>query len=296
MADNIDKEHLDNPTNNQSENPHDEIIPTNDTEAINQNQETENMEVHHHAHHEGKKNWKSYFWEFIMLFLAVFCGFLAEYQLEHVIEHQREKELMKSMIEDLSADTISLKQTIFYYEKLMPQTDSLIVFLKTKKCNENKIELYGLTYNLIYRFNGFIYNNRTIQQLKNAGNFRLIRNKLVSNKILEYDNLNVTAVQGTGQGLIDAFKNFETASSDIINLSEYQASAQVFIDSSYIPKLRISADPEIYTTEKGKINLLKTSVFNLWITSGFYKNVLHLTNQKTRELIGTINREYSLIE
>ena len=62
MADNTDEEHLDNPTNNQSENPPDKIIPTNDTESINPNQETENMEVHHHTHaSHGKKTWKDYF-------------------------------------------------------------------------------------------------------------------------------------------------------------------------------------------------------------------------------------------
>ena len=49
MADNTDEEHIDNPTNNQSGNIPDEIIPTTDTETINPNQETENMEVHHHA-------------------------------------------------------------------------------------------------------------------------------------------------------------------------------------------------------------------------------------------------------
>ena len=40
MADNTDEEHLDNPTINQSENPPDEIIPTNDTDTINPNQES----------------------------------------------------------------------------------------------------------------------------------------------------------------------------------------------------------------------------------------------------------------
>ena len=38
MADNTDEEHLDNPINNQSENPPDEIIPAADTETINPNQ------------------------------------------------------------------------------------------------------------------------------------------------------------------------------------------------------------------------------------------------------------------
>lgn len=79
MADNTEEETIDNSTNTQSENLPNEIITTSETETINPIQETENMEVHHHAHHEhGKKNWKSYFWEFLMLFLAVFCGFLAE--------------------------------------------------------------------------------------------------------------------------------------------------------------------------------------------------------------------------
>ena len=89
MADNTDKEHLDNPITNQSENPPAEITLTGETKTITQNQETENMEVHHHAHNPvepyHKKNWKSYFWEFFMLFLAVFCGFLAEYKIEHKI-------------------------------------------------------------------------------------------------------------------------------------------------------------------------------------------------------------------
>ena len=43
MADNTDEEHLENPTNNQSENSPDEITPTVDTETINSIQETENM-------------------------------------------------------------------------------------------------------------------------------------------------------------------------------------------------------------------------------------------------------------
>ena len=41
MADNTDEEHLENPTNNQSENLPDKIISTNDMETINPNQETE---------------------------------------------------------------------------------------------------------------------------------------------------------------------------------------------------------------------------------------------------------------
>lgn len=46
MSDNTNEEYLENPTNTQSENPSDEIIPAIDTETITPNQESENMEVH----------------------------------------------------------------------------------------------------------------------------------------------------------------------------------------------------------------------------------------------------------
>lgn len=53
MADNIQEEPLDDPKSNQSENQPKEVIPAKETEAIATNQETETMEVHHHAHHDG---------------------------------------------------------------------------------------------------------------------------------------------------------------------------------------------------------------------------------------------------
>ena len=71
MADDTGKEHLDNPTNNQSENSSEEIDLTKDTEAISPNQKIENMEVHKHPHHvTHKKKWNEYLLEFFMLFLC----------------------------------------------------------------------------------------------------------------------------------------------------------------------------------------------------------------------------------
>ena len=135
MTDNTDEEHLDNSINNQSENAPEDITPTADAEIINPNQETENMEVHHHAHDPAaphhKKNWKSYFWEFLMLFLAVFCGFLAEYKLEHVIEHQRELKYVKSLIQDLKADTASLQHYVTLRKEKRMMMDSLVMLLST---------------------------------------------------------------------------------------------------------------------------------------------------------------------
>src|SRR5215831_19439439 len=106
MADKIDEEHLDNPTNTQSENLSEKVISVNDTETIPQSQETENMEVHKHPHHvTHKKKWKEYLLEFFMLFLAVFLGFVAENIREEAGDNHRERQYMQSLVSDLSADT-----------------------------------------------------------------------------------------------------------------------------------------------------------------------------------------------
>ena len=177
MADNTDEVHLDDPTNNQTEKPSDEIIPNTDTEPLNPNQETENMEVHHHAHHEGKKSWKSYFWEFLMLFLAVFCGFLAEYKLEHIFESEREKELASNFYNELKADSSAFQIAIGNRQR----KDAAFNYMKRYFADSN-VALCSKPFsvNFFYAFATFspsIFepNNAILTQLKNSGSLRYFK-------------------------------------------------------------------------------------------------------------------------
>jgi hypothetical protein len=143
------------------------------------------MEVHHHAHTPRKK-WTHYFWEFIMLFLAVFCGFLAEYKLEHTIEHQREKQYIKSLVADLKIDQQILSQHISQVKTGLSMMDTLVTILNTPSTiKDNTGNLYYLA-RLAPRLSPLSNNNRTFEQLKNSGNFRLIRDINTSNKIMAY--------------------------------------------------------------------------------------------------------------
>ena len=156
--------------------------------TLNLKPDTPEMEVHHHTHPtHGKKNWKSYFWEFLMLFLAVFCGFLAEYKLEHVIENQREKVYIKSMVEDLKKDTANFSGVINNF--LNNESHLEIVLHGFEEGRKNYLENW--TKEFIYTarmgFADFIYTDRTLQQLKNSGSLRLIRNSNASSGIIEYD-------------------------------------------------------------------------------------------------------------
>ena len=122
-----------------------------------------------------------------MLFLAVFCGFLAEYQLEHLIEHNREKQYMRTLVEDLKNDTVNLEESLQFWKRLEQKIDNVRPLLKSSLNNDKPEEIYELAAMLI-DFNDFIYSDRTIEQLRNSGNFRLIRNDDVSDTLISYDS------------------------------------------------------------------------------------------------------------
>ena len=146
------------------------------------------MEVHHHAH-TARKKWTHYFWEFLMLFLAVFCGFLAEYQLEHKIEKEREREYIRSLVEDLKSDTGLVRIHIDVQKFTIKLMDSLIFFLsRPELIKSNSGKVYYIA-RVAPRSVTFASNNKTFEQLKYAGGFRLIRNSEASNKIMGYYNL-----------------------------------------------------------------------------------------------------------
>ncbi len=286
MADNTDEEHIANPTNNQSEIPPEEIPPTADTETINQIQETENMEVHHHAHHEGKKNWKNYFWEFLMLFLAVFCGFLAEYQLEHKIERDREKQYVESFVEDLKFDTASISTILIYRQTKLEKMDSLMLLLSSNQVKgfENELYYFG---RLLIRSLPFQNNDRTITQLKNSGGLRLIRSEQAADSIISY------------QKMVEEIKTNE-ANERTERMNSYPVLSQMFdpyvLDKMVTingitrpvnnPRLK-TYDPRIFQDVAFYVHAVKGSIYTI-------KDRLQKLNEKAKNTIAFLQKEYHL--
>jgi hypothetical protein len=151
------------------------------------------MEVHHHSHTERKK-WTHYFWEFLMLFLAVFCGFLAENQREHLVEHQREKNLMETLYSDLKRDTADYTNDTAWWNGTIKRIDTIRMEI-LNPANERNTSLLYRKVGRMRSNNSFQYHDRTIQQLKNGGNFRLIRNKTIADSLIEYDALILTGLK-----------------------------------------------------------------------------------------------------
>jgi hypothetical protein len=144
------------------------------------------MEVHHQSHTPRNK-WTHYLWEFLMLFLAVFCGFLAEYQLEHKIEKERGRQYIKSFVEDLKADTSIFSGLIKLNEDKVNVLKILVPCYQTLQTNPSDSCLLRL-FIASAHFPDFIYTDRTLQQLKNAGGLRLIPAE-DADSIIEYDKL-----------------------------------------------------------------------------------------------------------
>lgn len=229
-----------------------EIAPSQETSSQIITQDSTTMEVHHHAHHNhGKRNWKSYFWEFFMLFLAVFCGSLAELQVEHYIEHQREEKYIHSLSEDLASDTADGDNDLADWTKILNQVDTLRAEIEKGQTNINYEMFYRLAYELTYN-NTYSYHDRTISQLKNGGNFRLIREKHLADTLIEYD-----------ASIVYGLKDVEQFYTNNI-FPQLRILRDQFLSSQFYPLLKnrdsflaaVKHDPELIKFKKGKEDIV----------------------------------------
>ena len=189
MADNTADEPLKNPPNTQPVNPSDEIVPIEDKDAINQNQETENMEVHHHPdlHHNPKK-WKEYFLEFLMIFLAVTMGFFAENIREAYNDKENIHQLTVSLMNDLKIDTVHLTELLQKSNRKINQIDSLYAILQQPKDKINNLDLQRLVVSVSLNFN-FVPSGGTISELKSTGFLRMFSASKIPELINSYESI-----------------------------------------------------------------------------------------------------------
>ncbi|MEP6674058.1 MAG: hypothetical protein ABJA78_02860 [Ferruginibacter sp.] len=190
MPDNSEDVPLDNPVTPEPENLPLEVIPSDGTDTLIPNLETDNMEVHKHPHHvTHKKKWGEYMLEFLMLFLAVFLGFVAENIRENIVEEHRGKQFMESLLRDLSVDTATINYGLPRKEGKIKAIDSVFVFFNE---NKNATAISGRLFKTLRRTTWdqrIDRNTITISQLKNAGDMRLVQKKNVADSIAAYDML-----------------------------------------------------------------------------------------------------------
>jgi hypothetical protein len=243
------------------------------------------MEVHSHAHTERKK-WTHYLWEFLMLFLAVFCGFLAENQREHMVEHRREKQFMRSMIEDLKADTAEMKDILSNVYISSNNVDSMLLLLTADIITDEAIiKSYQFTFPALNNI-VVVFNDRTITQLKNAGNMRLIRNQKVNDDIIKYWN-HIEQINKT----LDRHLSYRTKGRDME--TRIFNTAEIFLKNDrHIAKPKESV--HLISKEQSTIKEYANVIAYCGVMLSAVDNLVKEQNKLAIELIELIKKEYHL--
>src|SRR5215203_6395753 len=246
------------------------------------------MEVHTHTH-TSRKKWTHYLWQFLMLFLAVFCGFLAEYQLEHVIEHQREEKYVHSLIQDLKTDTANLQVYINVRKEKRILMDSLLMLLSTGKHKQFGNATYFFARHV---FNGppFVSTDGTVQQLKNAGNLRLIKNENIISSILAYD-ASVKELKEWDESDIRIRTSFRETGGSVFNADQlYKA-----MDSDF-KFVRPATNPQLITDNPITINNMAFQIQYLSLSCLGNSQRGKALKTKAEFLIDLLKNEYHLSE
>lgn len=152
-----------------------------------------------------------------MLFLAVTLGFLVENQREHYIEHQREKQFIRSLFNDIRSDTANIAKIINSRTTKEQMLDSISNMMNSPHPADFIKQIYPyavlLGRTLPYRF---VPNDGTMQQLKNSGALRLIRNRAVVDSIAKYD-INVRNILGQYAVEENQIEHYRTAAAKIFD-------------------------------------------------------------------------------
>ena len=235
------------------------------------------MEVHHHPHVE-KKGFKEYFLEFLMIFLAVTLGFFAENIREKITNRAIENEYMQSLVSDLEADTSAISQAI---DEWSSANQDVVVIQQSLKARPVDVKtFYKSLSEDFWHFDLFKYDNKTVEELKSSGNFRLISNKKIENQIMSFD-LDMNYLLTQEKDVKELMMESKQAEEKIADYSQIQF-GNFNNDSSYS---LLNNDPKLIGEYYNKLRAFnKLSVYHEFL----FRQVL----VKAKNLLETIRKEY----
>jgi hypothetical protein len=252
------------------------------------------MEVHQHTHtaadpdsHRSRKKWTHYFWEFLMLFLAVTLGFFVENQREHYVENKRIKKYMQVFVNDLKSDIDQIKDDILVHKRRYRIMDSVIYLFQSTDMKQHTSQLYLYSHKIIHR-GMFVYNDRTIQQLKTSGNLRLIKNDSISDSIMGYDHSAryIQKLDEIGQNFVQPYMELKRKIFDGFVMQEMISDTSATRPPNDNPPLR-NNDPDVINEFIAHIQFMKSDVKR-------YINNMNIFLEKMNNLLSLIIKEYQV--
>jgi hypothetical protein len=246
------------------------------------------MEVHKHPHHvTHKKKWGEYVLEFLMIFLGVTLGFIAENMRENIAERSREKAYIKSIIEDLRNDTLNLAWLGREEDSINHSIDTILLYYNDFG-NPSNLALNRNIYSLL-GYPVFTYTDRTIQQLKNSGGMRLIKNRTAANDITKYDN-KVRNLQNNAAFVDNYFQFLTQQRISVISMQVVEK------DYNLKPAEQIKKNNQTYliTNNPEMLIKFKSSIYELARYHSNDRSNQQEVKQQATDLISILNKEYHL--
>ena len=250
------------------------------------------MEVHHHTHHP--KKWKEYISEFLMLFFAVFLGYMSEYYLEYKAERHKEHDYLVSMVEDLKEDTAEIVSKNYAMDQVKRSGDKIIQLVY--KNNWSSYDIDSLYINSIFitsRIVGVNFTTGTIDQLKNAGGFRLIRNSQIVKKISQYEQYKNT-IKLQQDALFEKWNSVHNIQNSLMHFKVYSLlnkPGEAIYDNSILNKIASLSGSKFLRTDKVLFYEYANYIGVMRGYTAYYQLMCNIEKQKAKELINIIEKE-----
>jgi hypothetical protein len=132
------------------------------------------------------KNLKDYFFDFFLVFIAVTLGFFSNNLREGIIDRNTEKDYIARLIRDIEVDTAEIHELIIQKKDQVFGFDTLLRLFEYSNLNPPVDELYQLALKHLGTYAGFRARTVTIDQMRNAGDLNLIRDKAIADSIIFY--------------------------------------------------------------------------------------------------------------
>ena len=225
-----------------------------------------------------------------MLFLAVTLGFFVENQREHYIEHQREKQFIRSLFNDIRSDTANIAKIISARTAKERMLDSLSFMMNSPRPADFTKQIYPYAVHagrtLPYRF---VPNDGTMQQLKNSGALRLIRNRAVVDSIAKYD-ISVRNILGQYSVEENQIEHYRTAAAKIFDALVFETMIDENATVVNLPPDNASFQP--FT--KRELYEWNYRIYGLGGINKANRRDLRLLLKQATELLDLLKNEYHL--
>lgn len=250
------------------------------------------MEVHHHSYHP--KKWKEYISQFFMLFFAVFLGFMSEYYLEYKVERHKEYDYVLGMKLDLQSDTAEMAIRIKGMESMKRMGLKLEKMLYYDKFTDDDIDsIYLISTNFTATLIVPNFTTGTIDQLKNAGGYRLIKNEELVRKISDYDRWKKT-INIQENILLDHWVNVHKMQNGIVHMSTISTPEKLnefILDKDELNRIALKTGNKFLTTDKKAFHEYANYIWVLRGYVSYYEIMIKIQQQNANQLLKLISKD-----